>query len=314
MSHIPEFTRNTALTIGNFDGLHRGHMSLIRRLIEEASARSLHSVMITFEPHPMELLSPEHRIRRICDLPEIRRILSNNGPDTLVRLPFTAAMASMDPETFWTHVIRDRFAPRYIVVGQDHTFGKNRQGTPEFLQAVGRRDHIDVDVFPQVYDGDEPVSSTRIRALISDGHIDRVRQLLGHGLYYTGTVVHGDGIGATLGFPTANIRLPGRMLPPSGVFVSRTEVNDTWLPSISYLGRAPTFNGRDLTLETHIFHLDRMLYTCEITVDLLAMLRGDMTFESPDALIRQIRTDIAAANRWLDVDAGHDDKEDGACV
>lgn len=313
VSQIPAFTKDTALTIGNFDGLHRGHMSLVKRLVNVAAERQLLALMVTFNPHPSELLAPEKKIRRIFDLPEIERILTSSGIDALVRLPFTPDIASMDPEIFWKEILLKRFRPKYIVIGRDHTFGRNRRGTPSLLSTLGRADNVDIEILPPVFAGDEPVSSTRIRGLIQKGRIEQVRALLGHGLFYTGTVVHGAGRGSEMGFPTANIKLCNRMIPPPGVYVSRTEIDNRWWSSISYLGRAPTFEDRELLLETYVFHLDRMLYNQQITVDVLKKLRGDMVFQSRDALIQQMGTDVAEADDWIRKNAHQIRGEDAAC-
>ncbi|MBN1295903.1 riboflavin biosynthesis protein RibF [bacterium] len=295
VSAVHDIQKPTALTLGNFDGLHRGHMSLVDHLIHHACESGLRSVMLTFDPHPVEQLIPGTVMRRICGLPEMQRVLEPAGLDYLVQLAFTPEIAAMDALTFWNRIIMEQIHPRFVIVGEDHTFGRNRQGTPSMLQHLGTADGVNVVVSPKLCIDGSAVSSTRIRELISRAAVAEARYLLGHGLFYTGTVEHGAGRGTGMGFPTANLRLTGRMLPPPGVYLSRTELPDGWHASISYLGRAPTFRGDTTWLETHILNGVYALYDTEITVDIGDRIREDRVFDSKEALIAQIRDDLAQA-------------------
>ncbi|MBN1878925.1 riboflavin biosynthesis protein RibF [bacterium] len=266
-------------------------MKLINRLVSTARSKHLTSVILTFDPHPLDFFYPEKKVPRICDLAEMERILKDVGVDYLIQLPFTEEMAAMEPEQFWSDVLINRLKTQFMIVGEDHQFGHDRKGNPGTLKLLGKKSGVDVAVESHVYEGDSPVSSTRIRRMIEEGDLSRARHLLGHGLFFTGLVLHGAGRGQQLGFPTANMALPGRVLPPPGVFVSRTSIDDDWKPSISYIGRSPTFNGQTLWLETHLIGWDQPLYDRIITVDLITRLRPEIVFASRESLIRQMKID-----------------------
>ncbi len=298
-SSIPSFQTGTAITCGNFDGLHLGHMKLIRKLVETARHRRIASVMVTFNPHPLEYFNPDRKILRICDLPEMEKLLTHVGVDYLVRLPFDAEVSSQTPEQFWNKIILEKFKASYMIVGEDHQFGKARAGDPETLIKLGRESKVDVEVESHLFIGGEPVSSTRIRNLIERGDLTDARRLLGHGLIFIGPVLHGAGRGMKLGFPTANMSFPGRVLPPAGVFASRALIDDAWEASVSYVGKSPTFNGTRQWLETHIINRTGTLYNKTITVDLIKNLRPEIRFDSRDSLIVQMQKDLSEAKSVL---------------
>ncbi|MCD4653171.1 bifunctional riboflavin kinase/FAD synthetase, partial [bacterium] len=296
-SKIPSFKNKSALTLGNFDGLHVGHMGIMNNLVEFASRHQCISVMITFEPHPLEFLNPGLIIPRICGLKETKRLLEPVGLDFLVQLPFTQQLASMSPEKFFTDIILSGFQPEYIIVGQDHQFGRNREGTAEFLQRICLEYGVKLVVFKQIIVDNEPVSSSRIRKVIEEGTIEECRTLLGHGLLYSGVVQRGAGRGAGLGFPTANLDLSGRIQIPTGVYVTATEHDRIWYPSVSYMGKSPTFTGDRLWLETHILADVGDIYGQEITVDILHKLRKEVRFLSREDLVKQMKKDIVIARK-----------------
>lgn len=290
-SKIPELSSRSALTIGNFDGLHMGHIGLVKKLVSYASAHNLVSVMMTFDPHPIELLNPGQKIPRITGLQEMYRILEPQGMEYLVQLPFTSYIAELNPEEFFNKIVVQGFAPDMIIVGQDHHFGKNREGTPEKLKELGKTHGISVVVFPQVIKAGKPVSSTRIRREIDAGRVVQARKLLGHALIYTGQVIRGATRGTHLGFPTANLELPGRCLPPSGVYASRTLARNQWWDSMSYIGKSPTFDGDVLRLETNLFADPGEMYDETIVVDIIDKIRDEIRFSSQAALINQMQID-----------------------
>lgn len=298
-SSIPAIETGTAVTMGNFDGLHLGHMKLIRRLLDIALHRDLTSIVLTFDPHPLEYFAPDRKVPRICELPEMEWLLRDTGIDYLVRLPFTPGIAGMTPERFWQDILINGFRMQCMVVGEDHQFGKDRSGHPDTLRKLGVRDGVEVIVEQHVHCGGTPVSSTRIRKLIEAGNLAEARQLLGHGLFFAGMVLHGAGRGILLGFPTANMSLPGRVLPPPGVYVSRTHAGNIWWNSVSYIGRSPTFNGDVLWLETHILEGSHDLYDQMIIVDMIDRLRPEIRFNSREALVDQMRIDCNDALTML---------------
>jgi len=297
MSQIPELNRKVVLTTGNFDGLHIGHMGLVQQLVSLARKEHLPSVMVTFDPHPLELLHPGRKIPRINGLSEMAQFLEPEGLDFLIQLPFTHELADMSPELFFRRVLVDTFHPQTIIVGQDHHFGKNREGTPDLLQQLGAESGMEVTVFPQVIRGGAPVSSTRIRKLIARGDVQKSRELLGHPLLYTGTVQKGAGRGAQLGFPTANLSFDDRILPDSGVYLSQTQLKDKWIPSITYVGKSPTFSGDRELMETYLLSKSLNMYDEQITVDIQMRIRGDKQFASREELVHQIKCDLEEAKK-----------------
>mgnify|MGYP001548668936 CR=1 FL=1 len=308
VSQTQYFEQKTALTIGNFDGFHKGHVELVIRLVEYARKHSVKSIVLTFDPHPLEFFSPETRIPRINGLAETERILEPMGVDLLVQMPFTKALAGMSPQTFFQEVIQRTFNPEFIVVGEDHHFGKNREGTPAVLNQLCDENCITVDILPQVVLEGKVISSTVIRRFLEMGDIQSARRFLGHGLFYSGVVEAGAGRGKGLGFPTINLHLPGRALPPPGVYASMTNHRDKWIPSVSYFGNAPTFNGTKLILETHLLEQTPSLYGDMVTVDILDFIREDQRFSTPDMLKEQITRDIDVAHKMIRNFSGKGDK------
>ncbi|MGB3974930.1 MAG: bifunctional riboflavin kinase/FAD synthetase [bacterium] len=299
LSEIPLFHTKTAITVGNFDGVHLGHQKLIEHLVSRAKEKKLTSVMITFEPHPMEYFFQEKKFLRITCLAEMEQLLKCRGVDFLVQLKFTDEMSTLSPELFFESILVNQFNAAYIIVGEDHLFGKGRKGTPHTLKKLAARKGIDVDIEKQYEIDGTPVSSTRIRQMILNGDLDQARKLLGHGLLFTGPVVRGSGRGSSLGMATANLQLPNRVLPPSGVYASKTNLLDKWFPSLSYFGKAPTFKGETYFLETHIMEPMGPLYGQVITVDIVKWLRNEIVFDSKEDLIEQMKQDLIHAKHVL---------------
>lgn len=298
-SEIPLFKQKTAITVGNFDGVHLGHQKLIERLVRKAEEKNLTSVMVTFDPHPMEYFFREKKFLRITCQAEMEQLLKGRGIDYLVQLNFTDEMAELSPELFFESILVNQFKAAYIIVGEDHLFGKDRKGTPYMLKNMAERIGIDVDIERQYEFDGAPVSSTRIRQMIFSGDIEQARKLLGHGLLFTGPVVRGSGRGSLLGMATANLKLPNRVLPPSGVYASKTKCMNKWIPSISYFGKAPTFKGETFFLETHIMEPVGSLYDQVITVDIVKWLRNEIVFDSKEELIDQMKQDLINATHVL---------------
>jgi riboflavin kinase / FMN adenylyltransferase len=302
-SRIPTFSKKTALTIGNFDGLHLGHVKLVHKLVKNAKTSGLSSVVVTFKPHPEEFLNPQKSLPRITSKPEMTVLLEEHGIDYLVQLKFDEVLAGLSAETFWKKILLGCFNPAYIIVGKDHSFGKNRTGTPEKLRKMAADEDVQVDIETQLVVDGERVSSTRIRKLIFNGDITAARKLLGHGLIYTGVVQRGTGRGKTLGFPTANLYLPDRVLPPPGVYFSETEMDGKRYMSVSYIGKSPTFDGDKLWLETHLKGVNGNLYGKRITVDIQKWIRKEMQFASKEDLILQMERDLISAKTMLSSDS-----------
>ena len=291
---------STILTLGTFDGVHRGHQAIIETAVRRAAEQGGRPVVLTFEPHPIAVLVPDRAPPIIQSLHDRLETVRALGVDTVVLQRFTREFAAMDPEVF----VRD-FLLRYVelghvVVGYNVNFGRDRAGTSETLRVLGARFGFGVDVVgPVVADGEE-VSSTRLRDAIRKGDMPRAQRLLGRPYAFRGRVVAGDRRGRTLGFPTANLHLkPGLLIPPDGVYAVVADVDGAERAGVLNVGIRPTFGGRRRTIEAHLLDFDGDLYRRWLVVRVVERLRGETTFAGPDALRAAIGDDIARARRVL---------------
>ena len=290
----------TILTLGNFDGVHRGHQAILETAVRCAAELGGRPAVLTFEPHPIAVLAPDRAPPIIQSLHDRLETIRDLGIDTVVLQRFTREFAAMDPEAF----VRD-FLLRYVelghvVVGYSVNFGRDRAGTSETLRVLGARLGFGVDVVgPVVVDGEE-VSSTRLRDAIRQGDMARAERLLGRPYAFRGRVVTGDRRGRTLGFPTANLHLkPGLLVPPDGVYAVVADVDGAARAGVLNVGIRPTFGGRQRTIEAHLLDFEGDLYRRWLMVRVVERLRGEATFAGPDALRAAIADDIARARRVL---------------
>jgi len=295
------FLQKSAVTVGNFDGVHAGHRRIIRRVIERR--RSAPSVVITFEPHPREVLNHVEEVPAIFDFEERARLIGELGADYLVKVNFTKEFASRSAAEFVREAV-GKFAPEIVVIGHDFRFGKGREGGEDFLRAAGRDQGFEVEAIPAVEVDGEPVSSTRIRDLIGAGHIKKANKLLGAPFHIKGEVVKGHGRGKALGFATANLKWESRLLPREGVYAAAAEWNDNRCPAVINIGDNPTFGDEELVIEAHVMGFAGELYGARMRLDLYDRLRGEIKFDSADELSRQIAKDVEQAKAVLSKEAG----------
>ncbi|MHB8054849.1 MAG: riboflavin biosynthesis protein RibF, partial [Candidatus Aminicenantales bacterium] len=271
LDSIPSPKRGCALAVGNFDGLHRGHRRIIRRLAREAGAAGLPVALLTFAPHPEKIFSPDE-ILMIQTLDQRLRAIQKLGVETAVVLPFTRGIARMTAEEFAAKILAGALRARIVVVGDDFRFGAKRRGNAAFLEEAGRRLGFRTIVVPHLIDGGEPVSSSRIRAALIAGNVEEAARLLGRPYETEGQVVSGAGRGRTLGFPTANLESPNEILPP-GVFATRlTRKRNTW-NSVPNIGRRPTFGEFEPVVETHVLDASPLLYGSYVRLSFVGRLR-----------------------------------------
>ena len=290
--------RATAVTIGNFDGVHQGHQVLIRRALTYSQQFGLDCVVITLWPHPRVLFGRPHQ--PLTSRAARMRLLQGLGDLRVLELPFTHELAALSPEEF----VRQHLLPlrlKHLVIGHDFTLGRGRSGQPDVLRALGEKYGFDVDQLPPVEVGGHVVSSTCLRELIGKGDVATAASLLGHAYGCEGLVVHGEGRGTGLGFPTANIAIPDTMLPALGVYATRVVVPHLGktLQAVTNIGRKPTFGDYGLSIESFLLDTDLNLYGSELRLDFVARLRDEKRFDSADALVAQIRTDVARARDLL---------------
>ncbi len=286
------FAGHPVLTIGNFDGQHLGHQALVRAVVDCAAQIGGLPVVMTFDPHPIEVLRPELPHKYLSDQQSKQDFFERHGIAELLIMPFTPELAALLPAQFVQEVLCDGLGTRKILVGEHFVFGKGRSGSVYDLQKLGLQANFTVDPIPPVLVGERIVSSTRIRKCLGSGNVREAAQCLGRFYGLSGTVIHGDHRGAQLGWPTANIRLPAhRVLPADGVYATMTVVDGEQKSSIAYIGRRPTFQEGERLLEVHIFDQDLSLYGKTLMVNFIDFIRGDQDFGEVDALIGQMKRD-----------------------
>ncbi len=299
-----EITRDdrSVLTVGTFDGVHLGHQAILGYLRERAAAVGGRSVVVSFDPHPREVVLGEH-VPLLTTLDERADLLESLGIDRFVVLPFTRDLSNLEPEAYVEQVLIGTVGLREVVVGYDHRFGRNRSGSRETLEALGARLGFGVDVIPEQIVRETTVSSSAIRRLLGDeGDVATAGEMLGRPYFLTGTVVRGDGRGRTIGYPTANLRVHGdrKLVPRVGVYAVRVELGGEELAGMLNVGRRPTFETDGaLSVEVHLFDMDRDLYGDTLRIAFTARIRDEVRFDGPEALVAQLRHDEEESRRIL---------------
>jgi riboflavin kinase/FMN adenylyltransferase len=290
------------ITVGTFDGVHRGHQDVLARLVARAAERSLPSVLVTFDPHPLEIVNPQAAPALLTVGDEKLEVLAESGVDYAIVIPFTLAFSRLSAEAFVNDVLRARYGMRELLIGHDHGFGRGRSGDIDMLQSLGAAGGFQVDVVPPVEASDgRAVSSTFIRRAVAGG--DLARAALGLGRYYSlsGRVVQGAQRGRELGYRTLNIAPPSprKLLPPEGVYAVRAQTHLGAFGGMMNLGGRPTFGDDERVLEVHLFDADGDWYGRTVRVDFVARLRDTVRFADAASLVRQLRRDEEAARRAL---------------
>lgn len=295
---IEQVKRNSGsvVTVGTFDGVHAGHRVLVRKVVEAASARKARSVIVTFDPHPREILNPGRSgIRLLTTLPERCELLTDIGIDEMVVIPFNRDFSLMDSKTFLKEVIWERIGVSEFVIGYDHQFGRDRQGTIDTVRAVGEEFGFDIQIVSRQEVGERTVSSTAIRrALEEKGDIVLANQFLEREYRLNGTVVHGGKRGKEIGFPTANVRPEDsrKVIPRNGVYAVMVRVEEAFFDGMMNIGVRPTFgDGEERKLEVHLFDFDRDLYGTTLQIRFVERIRDEMAFAGVEALRERLKED-----------------------
>ncbi len=301
LADIKESFADSFVTIGNFDGVHLGHHMLFSEVVSRAYQGKGTSVVVTFEPHPLQVIRPEIGIKLISTPEQKVEMISLVGIDVLVILPFTRDFATTSAETFVDEVLIRTIGVKELVVGYDYAFGKGRQGNIEFLQEQGRLKGFPVTVVEPYYVDDMLVSSSKIRELVSEGCMMDVRKLLGRNYQIRGTVQEGKKRGGpVVGFKTANLHLSEEDLcPKHGVYVTQVVYDGKCYGGVLNIGYNPTFGENRLSAETHIFDFNQEIYGKQLKINLLKHLRGEKKFSGPEELATQIQKDISQAKEIL---------------
>jgi riboflavin kinase/FMN adenylyltransferase len=292
--------RPSAVTIGVFDGVHRGHQHLIGAMLEEARGDGLAAVAITFNPHPRAVLRPGLAVTYLTSLEERVELLHALGLDAVCVLSFTSELAQLSAEDFLAMLV-DEMEMKLLVVGPDFALGRGRSGTPEVMRRIGASLGFRVEVAPLLQESNEKVGSSAIRHALAEGDVERVARLLGRPFSLRGPVVRGDGRGRILGFPTANIALGlDRALPAYGIYVTRAYLRENTYESCTSIGVRPTFDTDPRpTVETFILDFDEDIYGQELRIELLHRLRGEKRFDSTEELVRRMHRDIEETREYF---------------
>src|SRR5690242_13826550 len=298
---LPRLSRGAIVTVGTFDGVHLGHRAILSRVARRATERSLPSVLVTFEPHPLEVVNPSAAPLLLSTTKEKLELVAECEVDYAVVLPFTPSLAALDPAAFVEKVLLDRYCLRELLIGHDHGFGRGRTGDVNVLRQLGDRFHFGVEMIEAVSVDGVPVSSSSIRRAIANGDLEDARRWLGRRYAFSGSVVHGDHRGGRLGFPTLNIALGAarKLLPPVGVYAILLESERGAFGGMMNLGPRPTFDDPVVSLEVHLFDATSDWYGTLVRVEFVRRLRDTIRFESVDALVTQLRADEHAARAAL---------------
>lgn len=283
------------LTIGNFDGIHRGHQALLGRVVDEAKSCGGRSVVLTFEPHPLKILRPERAPRLLLTLKDKIDLLRVLGIDVLVLQRFNAAFAAMEAREFVCRYLGDLLKVHKVWIGKDLRFGKARAGRGEDLIRWGRESGFSVEVMEPVEADGIRVSSSRVRGLIEEGAVEEAGRFLGRYHFLSGRVVPGRQRGRRLGFPTANIASRTEVIPSDGIYATFLRVDGRTWPSVSSIGRNPTFGSGPRTIESYIFEYSGDLYRRTVRLFFVKRIRSEQKFSSSELLVSQIEKDVARA-------------------
>lgn len=299
---LPRAAHGAVLTVGTFDGVHRGHVLVLERTAERARASGLASVALTFDPHPLDVVNPSAAPPLLTLWDEKLEALAQTGIDYVAVVSFTPELASLSAEQFVKRVLLERFGMRELLIGHDHGFGRGRAGDVESLRMIGRREGFPVEVVPAVLGSDSaPISSTAIRRALAHGDLARASDGLGRRYSFSGAVIAGEGRGRLLGFPTLNLEQTSRrkLLPPHGVYAVRVEGRDAAFGGMMNLGPRPTFGDEHVSLEVHLFEAEGDWYGRTVRVEFVSRLRDTVKFSGPAELVAQLQRDAEHAKAAL---------------
>ena len=300
LNNLPKDIKNPVVTIGNFDGVHWAHQAIFKKIIERTTDLNGTSVVITFEPHPIKVMSPEKAKPLITLLEQKRELVINQGIDIFLLIEFTLEFAAISARGFVKDILVDKLGIKEIVVGYDYAFGHNREGNIKVLIEMGKKFNFNVHQVGPVYAGKTLVSSTSIRNLIMEGKVSEAKRLLGRNYQIRGEVISGRNRGGPLlGCPTANLKLVDELIPKEGVYVVTVDIGGKIYQGLTNIGYNPTFNDKALSVETHILDLTANILKQKIKINFLSRLRNEIAFAGTKELSQQISRDIKQAREFF---------------
>lgn len=290
----------SSITIGNFDGVHRGHAEIFAHLKQKSLERGLPSVVVTFEPHPLKILAPESAPAMITTFEQKAALIEESGIDYLVVVPFSKEFSQVPANDFVLNILCSSLGMRHIIIGHDYAFGRNREGNFKTLNDLGELNGFTLEDLPPIGEGGVVFSSSLVRSAVSVGNMEAASIILGRFYQISGTVVHGREIGHALGFPTANIATPNELYPSDGVYAVMVDVNGQQVKGACNIGCNPTFDGDKRTIEVFMLDFSGQIYDQRITVQFVKMLRPERKFSDIEALKGAISQDVADTRIILD--------------
>lgn len=294
--------KNAVVTIGTFDGVHAGHQQIIRRLNSIADERGGETVVLTFFPHPRMVLQPDDNdLKLITTMKEREELLRKAGIDHLIIQPFSKEFSRLSAVEFVRDILVRQIGTKVLVIGYDHHFGRNREGSYKDLEEMAPVYGFQLEEIPEKIINDVAVSSTKIRKALLEGNIAEAATLLGHDFTLDGTVVHGEKVGRKIGYPTANLDIleSYKLIPADGIYAVTVEVDDSEYKGMLYIGNRPALNGTKRSVEVNLFDFDKDIYGAMIRIRFKAFIRGDMNFESMDLLVKKMAEDKENATKIL---------------
>ena len=294
-------TRGSVVTIGTFDGVHLGHKALLKRLVDTAQKEDLDTVLLTFFPHPRMVLQKDSDLKLINTLSEKKQLLKNIGLDHLVVQPFTKEFSRLTALEYVRDILVNQLNAKKIIIGYDHRFGRNRTADIENLREYGLTYGFEVEEIGAQELNEVAVSSTKIRKALEAGDITTANNYLGYPFMLNGIVVEGKGIGRTLNFPTANIKVdtPHKLIPKKGVYLVQSKINAVSVYGLTSIGTNPTVGGTKTTIETYFMDVEANLYEQHLQLEFITHIRDEETFQSMEELTKAIRDDEIFARDFL---------------
>ena len=283
---------DTVVTIGNFDGVHKGHIKLIKEAVRKAKTKNYKSVVFTFENHPMRYFKA-NSIKYIITNEEKVKIFKNLGVDIVFMIPFDEYMTKISAVDFVKKILYEKLKCKMVIIGHDFTFARNKEGNASLLKDLGEKYNMQVKVKDPIKIKDTRISSSYIRNLINNGDVDKIREFLGRNYFLKGEVIHARKIGRTIGFPTANIKVKDDMIiPKNGIYAVKVYVRNKVYYGATNIGYNPTVNGDELSIETNIINFDEDIYGEVIEIEFLDRIRNEKKFNSLNELKMQLRKDV----------------------
>ncbi|MGA6987766.1 MAG: bifunctional riboflavin kinase/FAD synthetase [Terriglobales bacterium] len=303
LDDVPRDFGPALVSVGNFDGVHRAHRHVIDEIVRRAKAANAQSVVVTFEPHPARILRPDHSFKLLTPLPEKLRLLEATGVDAVLLLPFSRDLSLMTPRQFAHDILKKRLHAREVHEGYNFHFGHKAAGNIQLLRELGKEKEMGFEVhdYPEMRLRGEPVSSSHIRKLLSEGRVSRARHLLARPFSILSAAGRGRGYGAKYTVPTINLARYEEIVPKDGVYVTRTRMGDECFDSVTNVGNRPTFGADSFAIESHLLNFHPLELAAETEVELcfLDRLRDEIKFPSVEALKEQIGQDVGKAQKYL---------------